>query len=1090
MKQVIKYILSKQINLINLKKGLRILKNDGVSALYRKLRHNTNKFTQNRPILVESMGVNANTNDLLSRESFLLETALKYLRRDFNTANILFTTPCLSYGGGELYTLNLAKAIHGLYPHFNIYIVVPEFIGECNRDLHGDYSFITVVSCRDFLQFNDLSSSYDFLKTFIKLIKPAVFHNINSVTSWQLLINEADYVKRFTGRLYANIFCEQYDKFGNLEGFAKEFLEHGIAHLDYLFSDNANFKTFVKKTFDLDDTSVQKILPLYTPVKYNLTENVILAQEKYSQNKVINVANIKLAWIARMDDQKNVELLYAIARQYPEISVNLYGSKLIDVNSDFGDHPANVVFKGVELDIAKIMLDDDYTAMIMTSKYEGIPTIIISCGFLNVPIIAPDVGGISDIIDDDTGYLLSKDPKPEEYFEAIMDIINNPSKRVAKSAKLLNLINNRHSMPYLEKSLIDLNYVCSEITVEHLPLVSVIIPCYNQYQFLLSCIESVYSSYIGPLEIIVIDDCSTDKKKTQFQFAISNIYPNVIFINNNHNIGLAATRNVGLVKTSGLYIQFLDSDDILLPNKISKQVFYALENDHDVTISDYYLSNNEMNSLKYESSIKQFDLSELETFLIFWERGFCIPIHAALFRNEVKKIGFNENLPAKEDWCFWIHLMEKRFKLKFISDSAVVYRMNNQSMTNSKFLMSGKAWIDVCYYILSYLNHTDIHLKKRFLEEASNHYINWYIPNSIKELSCEQDKFKLEPCVEPDCMDYINIDARDISRNKLNITVLIPVFNHYEHLWQCIRSVLEQEKYSPLEILLLNDNSSDERVLPLLESIKERYPDVVKLVSFSENQGISSIQNYGISMAQGEYVAFLDCDDYLEPNALQEVCKYVSDGDIDYIFTDNYHVRDGKKSISVYGGYQNINFTREQDIYSDLLDGMIANHLKVIKISSIKECGLFDISFTGVQDWDLALKFCQHGFNFKYIAKALYNHRIHKNSVTNSMQSIQFKLMNIVRRKNVCVRYEHINKKDFIGVEYISNACALNLIHQALESKKKLIFKLNDESLLADYWFVNEFNSYFDEIWISDGSKYALICGYLWSHEIVLVGNK
>ena len=1080
MKKIIKSIFPKQINSTNIKKGLKILKTDGIREIYARLKKINNTI---------NIEYNASINNLSFSKKDLLEIAIRYLKTGSMSTNVVFTTPCLSYGGGELYTLNLAKAIHNLYPQYNIYIVVPEFIGECKRDLHGDYSFINVVPCRDFLEANDLQGAYDFLKTFISLAKPQILHNINSVTAWNLLINEPNYVKQNVGKVYANIFCEQYDKYGNLEGFAKEFLEKGLPHLDYLFSDNANFKTFAQTTFKLSNDLLSKILPLYTPVKYNLTNDVTQAQNKYAQINDLSV--VKLVWIARMDDQKNVVLLYEIARQYPEIIINVYGSKLIDVNSDFGETPSNIFFKGIELNIAKIMLDDDYTAMIMTSKYEGIPTIIISCGFLNVPIIVPDVGGISDIINEDTGYLLSNNPSPEEYFIAIQDVINNPQKRLSKSKKLLELINTRHSMSYLEKSLVNLNYIYKEPQSRSLPLVSVIIPCYNQYQFLLSCIESVYSAYCGPLEIIVIDDCSTDNKKNQFQFIISKIYPAVKFINNEINLGLAATRNVGIEYSSGEYIQFLDSDDILLPNKILTQILSASDEKQAVMISDYYLSDNDMSSLKYDSSIKQFDLSNLETFLIYWERGFCIPIHVALFGNNIKTIRFKDELPAKEDWFFWISLIKNGFSFRFIDTRSAIYRMNNQSMTNSKFIMSGKAWVDVCYFVLDYLSDIDEKLKSKFMVEFSKHYTNWYIPNSIKELSLLNQKIAENQIVKNKDEFIINseysISDVVISNKKLNITILIPIFNHYEYLWQCIKSALEQTNFSPIEILLLNDNSSDERVAPLLEKITQRYSNIVKLVNFTENQGISNIQNYGIKMAKGDYIAFLDCDDYLEPNALKEISEYVFENKVDYLFTDNYHVREEKQQRSVYGGYQNIKFTNEKNIYNDLLDGMVANHLKVIKVSAITECGFFDINVTGVQDWDLALKFCEKGFNFKYIAKPLYNHRIHKNSVTNSMQSVQFKLMNIIRRKNVLLRYPHIDNQNFTDIKYINHVCDLSIIHQALQDKQKLVFKLNDESLLVDYWFINEFNSYFDEILISDGSKYALICGYLWSYEIVRV---
>lgn len=1058
-----------------IKKVLKEIKNNGIKKTLIKI-ENKLKFQQHEEELLKNDSIPIS----LIKDMFQFTGQISD-----NDKSIVFTAPCLSYGGGELYMLNLAKAIHILYPSMKIFVIVPEFVGECREDIQKSYSFIKFIFIRDVVLKDDTTSSYILLKNLLLYIKPIIFHNINSSIAWRLLINESKELKLYINKLYASIFCEQYNNLGELEGFAKDYLEIGIDSLDMLISDNTKFKEFASKTFLISIDNMKKFKVLYNPIKLNMSDTVTECRLKYFDFR--NKLDFKkLLWIGRLDEQKNIKLVFEIAQSMPEIEIHIFGSRLID-NTEFGVIPRNIIFKGLTFDILKTVLSDNYSAFILTSKYEGLPNILIECGYLGIPIIAPNVGGVSDLINLHTGYLLSENPKVDEYITIFHEIKSEPNIRIKKSQELINLIEERHTINNLVNDVKNLNYISNEIKFEQ-KLVSIIIPCYNQYEFLLSCLESCYSSYNGPLEILVIDDCSTDTKKNQYQFIISQIYPDVEFINNKTNLGLAATRNVGLKIVRGEYIQFLDSDDILLPNKISNQIKFLntlKSSENSIILSDYIFSNHDMSTISYESTIKQFELT-LENFLMHWERGFSIPIHTGLFPSSIVNHPFNEKLPAKEDWFFWINLFVNNYKFEFLDLKSLVYRMNDQSMTKSKFLMSGQAWVNVSYYILDYLSDK---IKKEtkidFLNAIVEHYKNWYLPNSIKEItfnSNNRNNIKNNTNINKIISDVIDVETINIIAKKtINLTVLIPVFNHYDYLSECINSVLNQT-ILPTEILLLNDNSSDKRVKVLLKKYEEKYKHIIKFVDFNDNLGISKIQNYGIDSAGSEYIAFLDCDDYLELDAFEKISEYM-DKSVDYIFTDNYHVHSDSKKRTLYGGYGNITFSSQTNIKNDLLNGMVANHLKIIKVDSLKACDLFDESVSGVQDWDLALKFCQKNYSFYYLSLPLYNHRIHQNSVTNSMRIVQFKLTNIVRRKNVLFRYPHLLDNSCATVE-LYNKCDLSKIHDYLGQKFKITFILNENSTSDDYWFVNEFNGFFDCIKLNN-VQYTYISGYLWTSEIL-----
>ena len=106
-------------------------------------------------------------------------------------------------------------------------------------------------------------------------------------------------------------------------------------------------------------------------------------------------------------------------------------------------------------------------------------------------------------------------------------------------------------------------------------LVSVIIPVFNRQVYILDAIESVYSQTYRPIELIVINDGSTDHTEQAVEDWVDR-HPNLegfsLRYYRQENKGVSAARNAGLMLSTGEYIQFLDSDDLLLPSRISKCV--------------------------------------------------------------------------------------------------------------------------------------------------------------------------------------------------------------------------------------------------------------------------------------------------------------------------------------------------------------------------------------------------------------------------------------------------------------------------------------------------------------------------------------
>jgi teichuronic acid biosynthesis glycosyltransferase TuaG len=103
--------------------------------------------------------------------------------------------------------------------------------------------------------------------------------------------------------------------------------------------------------------------------------------------------------------------------------------------------------------------------------------------------------------------------------------------------------------------------------------VSVIIPCYNSQHYLSDCLNSVLAQTFKNLEVICVDDGSTDGTRMLLD-QFKKQYPHLFTVVSTPNNGASAARNYGLQLSRGNYIQFLDSDDIITPEKLEQQLAF------------------------------------------------------------------------------------------------------------------------------------------------------------------------------------------------------------------------------------------------------------------------------------------------------------------------------------------------------------------------------------------------------------------------------------------------------------------------------------------------------------------------------------
>lgn len=125
------------------------------------------------------------------------------------------------------------------------------------------------------------------------------------------------------------------------------------------------------------------------------------------------------------------------------------------------------------------------------------------------------------------------------------------------------------------------------------------------------------------------------------------------------------------------------------------------------------------------------------------------------------------------------------------------------------------------------------------------------------------------------------------------VSVIIPVYNSSKYLRECIDSVLKQT-YKNLEIIIIDDRSTDDSV-DIINSYKDKR---IKFIKLKKNSGVSICRNKGIDLATGEYITFIDSDDYWDIDKIKKQVKFIEKNDYTFIYSNYAFLKNGKKHIT------------------------------------------------------------------------------------------------------------------------------------------------------------------------------------------------
>jgi len=216
------------------------------------------------------------------------------------------------------------------------------------------------------------------------------------------------------------------------------------------------------------------------------------------------------------------------------------------------------------------------------------------------------------------------------------------------------------------------------------PLISVIIPLYNAEDYLSETIESVLSQSYQNLELLIVDDCSADKSRELVKrFEDRDKRIRLIELEANFG-GPARPRNVGVEKSSGEYIAFLDADDIWEINKLEIQLDYMLEYNYNFTSTNSSNIDSASRNIDKEYRVTRFLQKRQKNFTLceLIKHSFISTSSVMIEKKIFVNFDENQDFISVEDLCLWLQLLRRKdISYKLILEPLVQYRILSTSIS-------------------------------------------------------------------------------------------------------------------------------------------------------------------------------------------------------------------------------------------------------------------------------------------------------------------------------------------------------------------------------------------------------------------------
>ena len=476
------------------------------------------------------------------------------------------------------------------------------------------------------------------------------------------------------------------------------------------------------------------------------------------------------------------------------------------------------------------------------------------------------------------------------------------------------------------------------------PLLSVIIPAYNYGRFLKQTISSVLDQGYEDIEILVLDNASTDDTtKVLRSFAAE---PRVRYLRNARNVGPSYNVLNGIQIAQGRYLSLLMADDYYNPGYLSSLMPRMLENPHVVVGYTSIRWVNEQGrglTVPRHPGYKEQDYvgGRNEVAALLTHDNYIPPSATLIKREQFLQVWRRDPaLNGAGDWLSMVQVAEEHPDFIFLSDPGVTYRAHSAQLS-TEFYSSSAPLADHIRLVEGVFERgAENKLRGHEVEVAAHLRRRLALYSNEKSLSLGMRVAQL-------CEQLEALAAFD---QQALFSVILTTYNRPAMLLDALRS-LGNQSFQDFEVILINDHGDQ------VEAMLADFSFPLTYVYKGRNQGLSAARNTGLSLARGRYVCYLDDDDMYLPGHLAALAKAFELQPGAVVYTGVEYVTEEvlgteRKVLGRSEPFRHEQFDKERLFIHNYIPVNTWAHPREL----IKDAGEFDTGLTAFEDWDMLLR--------------------------------------------------------------------------------------------------------------------------------------
>jgi len=289
------------------------------------------------------------------------------------------------------------------------------------------------------------------LARLLLLLRPRLVHNCLSELAWRCYATHGLALRSTRIVLAASLYAEDVTAKGCRVGYAVDFLPQCRRVLDVLLTDSWPWAQRFRDHYALTRSDIAAV--------HFFVPDAMLAPDYSSLAKITEVSpNVKpvVLWAGRLCAQKRPDLLFEIAKTMPEVTFEVYGP--VEHEAVSWEHRlkrlANVLMGGEFRNFHELVMGRNYTALLYTTSFDGMPNILLEAAAEQLPIVAPPtVGGLAELVDENTAFCVTDAQNPSDYVQALQRALANPELAKQKTVQAKGRLAEKFSRETFEKDM-------------------------------------------------------------------------------------------------------------------------------------------------------------------------------------------------------------------------------------------------------------------------------------------------------------------------------------------------------------------------------------------------------------------------------------------------------------------------------------------------------------------------------------------------------------------------------------------------------------------------------------------------------------